>query len=81
MKVEVHISKLNPDSAADLVCKTLKENDDKAAAENAGESWAMGPGPLSKGEVRNIVQMLLTEHRHLLNDKSEKWLENFKEEY
>ena len=81
MKVEVEVSKLDPDAAADLITEKLAQNDDRAAALEAGESWAIGPGRLPKSEVKNTVQLLLTERRHLLNDENEEWLREFADSY
>ena len=81
MKVEVEVSKLHPDAAADLICERLANNNDRAAAQAAGDSWAIGPGHLTSNDVWNTVHLLLTEQRHLLNDENEEWLRRFAEAY
>jgi hypothetical protein len=81
MQVEVNVSKLHPPAAAYLVEEKLVKNDDKAAAEELRSGLDLGPGTLRKSELENTITLLLTEHRHLLNDENEEWLREFSESY
>lgn len=85
MEVTIHVSKLAPGAAADIITDRLYENGHEAAGEIFAESMAIGPATLTKGEVRNGVAMLLAgappEAEYRLDKQTLQWLERFKEEY